>query len=416
MATFVAALDECMEYDINWIPGYLFESIMVVKDFVVNKANPFLVYIRDLLVDLSSATGSERVSYSVLDYGIGFFGNVVQVVKGLIDSVSGLEWFSQGLVLLHESLDVVAFFFQSFCDLINSDHISLNMAFVKGILYSFSQDALAASLGVMAFLSNSLELVYNSELVSILKEEITEPVYSLLFDVYNQYIYPVQYLVEKHCQFLSSFGNGVSSGLSKYLLKVKRANDKMVDVLSGLILKVSDFVQMCGTKECLLATANSFLQDPKFYYRLFWLIVYLILALSLIYFSYISNKVTILFILSLVKIIVKWIVSLLSLLFQTGKEIRKAKPKMVEHGSSVAFNEFTVRIKESDYTELMEASERKVRQMRKILELENELEEMKLKNMVSFCEMYQKQAELKTQKTPSVTEENIVDSDDLFVL
>ena len=403
-STVGAGLSCFMECDsVQWIFEYFIACMVILKEGVVNMAESILIFIGDLPGNMPSFISGDRVSSEAgfleishmtsyvgnfLDYSMDIVGSIIQAVKGITDVVPDLEYFDQGLAMFLELLDDVTRFFSEF---ICSIPLRFDLPCVRDILHSFCHDAVTAILRLVQFVLNFIESVFNSELVTILKEEITEPMFAECLAVYYHYIYPgFQYFTD----LVGGFSHGLSSLVSKYLWIVNRASDKMVTVVSGLIHKVSDFFYRCGTKECLLSAAKSFLQDPNFYCTLFWLIVYLILVLSFTYWSYISNKVTVLFCLFLLKVIFKCMANLLYLVFQTCIKSHKAKPKLVDIGVHCSFDGNNVRIKESDYTELIEASEKKVEQMRRIRELENELEELKLQNMVGFCEMYHKQAEL----------------------
>ena len=256
IATVKTALEDCIEYDSQWIPQYLIENLMALKEYVVNKAYLFFVF---------------------------------------------------------------------------PDNLPFDMSYAKSLVYSFYDDTMVAFIKLTDLFFTYTGSVCNTELVTILRQETTEPMLTPLFYVYDHYIsHVVQCVIDIQYHILSEISDGLSSVYVEYLPKVKKASDNMTNGLLIPIRMVSGFVQRCNIKEYLLSVAKSFLQDPKFWCLLIWVIVYLILALSLLYYSYICCKVTMLFSLFLMKVAMKCI----AFFFTTVLQVLKGKPKLLESGAN----------------------------------------------------------------------------------
>ena len=378
----VTSFANFFECDIWAFSKCFVEYFVSLAEMVGNQLNAFLVYTLDILPNWPSAVGELIVSLGYDDLDV-------------FESVQ--KYCSYGLVTLNDISDSGKDSLLAFYDVICSLQVSFDFSSVSGSVCRFCHDAIRVALSVLQYLTNAMDSVYHSQLVLILKEEVMEPIHNYCLDLYNQFVCPlVQCLTNVFTgvlKSLSKFMNVASGVVSRYTLNVKKANDRLMKTVLDLIHKLYDFVHRCHSRECLSSVLIDFIQGEHFFCKLTWIVVYLILALTFLYGSYVSNRVTVMFCFFLVKSIMKGILTLLYIIFK-HKKSQKGKSKLVDCGGCCDFDQFNVRLSDCEYNELMEASVRKVEQLRKIMELENELEEMKAKNLAASCEMYLKQGEL----------------------
>ena len=272
--------------------------------------------------------------------------------------------------------------------------VTLEVAFVLDVPYS---------------VSHFIQSVYESELMVIVREEINEPIWSLFQEVYHSCMHTLlDYFPALQFHSMFSVGRNVFDVMSRYLFKFKKVYDKIFSTMLLVAEKISQFIQECGNKECMQSVVLNYLQDEHIHYKLLWVVVYMIITLFLLYSSYVSNKAIMFSCVYVIKFAVQAVSSLLGYIFHKCKNSLNSKSEMAETGSYCAFDENKVNISEDKYNAVTETSERKVNQLRRIMKLENKLEELKGRNMVDFLEISQKRAEL-TETEEHVDGRNFVD-------
>ena len=389
------------------------EFVCQMETHLSSKISDFFIYVHRIFSDIFSPTLKEHNHcWSNVSH---IFSGVIHTITDWIPVNSDKCWISsqttlQDLKLLViYTMDVMVSMLNDSYSWVYSLEINLEFTSITILFTDVVTTGTVLVCNLSEILSDLVLSVYESEFVYIIREEITDPISGFVLKLYDLHISPMfSYLDGLNLSSWVPLFTNMSDVISKGIQTVQMIQERSVAISFKLLENVDTFVNNCSTKECILSAAADYFQDEKVFFKVIWYIMYIHLALCLLYCTYLSNKLSILVVLNLSKNIVGLVSKILRLFFKHCTKTEKAKSEKVNQSTKCELHQYEVNIPEEEYKDLVAVSNRRLHQLRTIAELQNELQELQAENMVRIAEMCLKQGQVDELEAHTSNHINIV--------